>query len=57
MRIISNLGIKFNIIEDNFNIYENGIKYLPLEKAYATWFIKPNQDPYVLGGRKIKNTL
>ena len=29
MRIISNLGIKFNIIEDNFNIYENGIKYLP----------------------------
>ena len=31
MRIISNLGIKFNIIEDNLNIYENGIKYLPWE--------------------------
>ena len=29
MRIILNLGIEFNIIEDNFNIYENGIKYLP----------------------------
>ena len=50
MRIISNLGIKFNIIEDNFNIYENGIKYLP--KRYpltrtrnsTTVLVEPHQN-------------